>query len=82
MGFRERKAERTERYFRFIYGWVLKPCVGCSGSGYWDNDGSPPCSSCGGTGKVRVRGPKSLDLRLTDPNRDAILGKEAIVGPV
>jgi DnaJ-class molecular chaperone len=25
-------------------------CSACSGSGYYDADGSPPCGSCGGTG--------------------------------
>ena len=26
------------------------PCVACSGSGYYDVEGSPPCGSCHGTG--------------------------------
>ena len=26
-------------------------CSACSGSGHYDNDGAPPCSSCNGTGK-------------------------------
>lgn len=25
-------------------------CTACSGSGYYDDDGSPPCGSCQGTG--------------------------------
>lgn len=25
-------------------------CAACSGSGYYDNTGSPPCGSCNGTG--------------------------------
>ena len=27
-------------------------CYACSGSGYYDDDGSPECSSCGGEGSV------------------------------
>jgi hypothetical protein len=27
-----------------------KVCAACSGSGYYDADGSPPCGSCNGTG--------------------------------
>lgn len=26
-------------------------CTACSGSGYYDVAGSPPCTECGGTGK-------------------------------
>ena len=29
-------------------------CSACSGSGYYDDDGSPDCSSCGGEGSVEV----------------------------
>ena len=25
-------------------------CIACSGSGYYDDNGSPPCGSCNGTG--------------------------------
>lgn len=53
--FHERKAERAEYYRRFVHGLKLEKCVACNGSGYYDNTGSPPCSSCGGTGKTRVR---------------------------
>jgi hypothetical protein len=27
-----------------------RKCAACSGSGYYDNTGSPPCGSCNGTG--------------------------------
>jgi hypothetical protein len=30
---------------------IRHTCAACSGSGYYDNEGSPMCSSCGGTGK-------------------------------
>lgn len=26
-------------------------CIACNGSGYYDINGSPKCSSCNGTGK-------------------------------
>jgi len=53
--FHERKAERAEYFRRFIHGWKLEKCGACNGSGYYDNDGSPPCGCCDGTGKERVR---------------------------
>lgn len=28
----------------------LQKCYACSGSGYYDNTGSPKCSACDGTG--------------------------------
>ena len=28
-----------------------KYCIACNGSGYYDHNGSPKCSSCNGTGK-------------------------------
>lgn len=30
-----------------------KTCIACNGSGVYDNNGSPPCGACGGTGKVK-----------------------------
>ena len=27
-----------------------EPCIACSGSGYYDHNGSPPCAACNGTG--------------------------------
>jgi hypothetical protein len=60
-GFRERKAQRSEYYRRFVYGWVLCSCTACNGSGRYDHNGSPPCSACDGTGKERVRGIKAMN---------------------
>ena len=51
MNFRERKEQRTQEYFKWIYKWKERPCTACNGSGYYDNDGSPPCGACDGTGK-------------------------------
>lgn len=34
-----------------LQNMTMKECVACSGSGYYDNDGSPNCDSCKGTGK-------------------------------
>jgi len=48
MTFHERKAKRTK-----LLGKKLKTCLACNGSGYYDHDGSPKCSSCNGTGKIR-----------------------------
>ena len=28
----------------------MTKCSACSGSGYYDNTGSPPCGACDGTG--------------------------------
>ena len=53
MNFQERKAKRKEYYLQFIYKKKLIICIACNGSGHYDNTGSPKCSSCNGTGKVR-----------------------------
>lgn len=53
--FHERKVRRTEYYQRFVFGWKLRPCTACNGSGYYDHNGSPKCSSCNGTGKERYK---------------------------
>ena len=51
-GYHARKRERTRRH-QALHGVKEEPCVACNGSGHYDDTGSPPCSSCGGTGKVR-----------------------------
>ena len=51
MGWREDKEARKQYYLKYIYGWKQRPCTACNGSGYYDNDGSPPCGGCDGTGK-------------------------------
>jgi len=56
-----RKAERTEYYYKYVYGWTLQTCTACSGSGYYDHNGSPPCGACDGTGKTLEPGPKARD---------------------
>ncbi|MCB1466672.1 MAG: hypothetical protein KDK08_05915 [Rhizobiaceae bacterium] len=55
MGWKERKAERKEHYDRHVHGKKLVTCAACSGSGYYDHNGSPKCGACGGKGKVRER---------------------------
>lgn len=57
--FHERKADRTDYYFRFVFGWRLRTCLACNGSGRYDHNGSPPCGACEGEGKERYRGPKA-----------------------
>jgi hypothetical protein len=58
--FYRNKAERTKDYFENQYGWKLRPCTACNGSGYYDHNGSPDCGSCDGTGKERYASEKSL----------------------
>lgn len=58
MSFHERKAARTEYYFKYVFGWRLRTCTACNGSGHYDHNGAPPCGGCNGTGKERYRGPK------------------------
>jgi DnaJ-class molecular chaperone len=53
--YQERKAERTRHYKKYVHGWKLVECTACSGSGYYDHNGSPKCSSCDGTGRMRVK---------------------------
>ncbi len=55
MTFAERKAKRTEHYQQFVEGWKLRPCAACAGSGRYDSHGSPACSVCDGSGKVRYK---------------------------
>lgn len=35
---------------RYGLGIESKKCVACNGSGYYDNNGSPTCGACDGTG--------------------------------
>lgn len=51
-----RKAERKKE-FEAKQGLKLVTCTACSGSGHYDNDGSPPCGCCNGTGKMRETRP-------------------------
>lgn len=53
--YRERKRDRTEHYNKYVYGWKLRKCTACSGSGYYDHDGSPECGICDGSGKQRYK---------------------------
>lgn len=53
--FQERKAARTETHRRFEFGWKLRDCGACAGSGRYDHNGSPPCGACDGSGKERYR---------------------------
>lgn len=57
--FHERKAWRTEQYFKYQHGFRLRECGACSGSGIYDHNGSPPCGACDGTGKETYRGPRA-----------------------
>jgi DnaJ-class molecular chaperone len=51
--YQRRKQIRREEYAKNNgRGWIT--CVACNGSGRYDNTGSPPCSACGGKGKVRA----------------------------
>jgi len=56
--FQERKKERTEHYFKYVYGMKLQVCSACNGSGHYDVKGSPPCGACSGTGKEEYESDK------------------------
>jgi len=53
--YQARKAERKAWYEKYVKGWKLRPCSACSGSGYYDDTGSPKCGACDGTGKERYK---------------------------
>jgi DnaJ-class molecular chaperone len=50
--YQQRKEERRKAYFA-LHGKKLVTCIACNGSGRYDHNGAPRCSSCNGTGKVR-----------------------------
>lgn len=54
------KARRTREYLKNSFGWKLRTCTACSGSGYYDHNGSPKCGSCEGSGRESYPGPKAL----------------------
>ncbi len=64
MDFKERKKQRTTEYFKYVFGWKQRSCGACSGSGYYDNHGSPKCGACDGTGKEMYQGTKSINLKM------------------
>jgi len=51
MSFRTRKEDRRKHFEDHVKGRKLITCTACSGSGYYDTNGSPDCGSCNGTGK-------------------------------
>ena len=51
----ERKAERIAYFFKYVYGWKLKECGACAGSGYYDAGNNPACGCCDGTGRTRYK---------------------------
>jgi hypothetical protein len=76
----KRKASRTEYFQRFVYGWRTKECSACSGSGYYDDTGSPKCGACDGTGKEVYRGPKSYLVSLAAKDLGKPLGGRGLQG--
>lgn len=60
LSFLDAKARRTQEYLRDSFGWKLRTCTACSGSGYYDHNGSPKCRSCNGSGRETYPGPKAL----------------------
>jgi DnaJ-class molecular chaperone len=60
-GFRLRKRQRTEYYFKYIYKVKKYICGACNGSGKYDNAGSPNCGACYGQGKVFCKDPFEID---------------------
>lgn len=57
--YQERKLARVEYYRRFVHGWCQRACTACNGSGVYDDNGRPKCSSCDGTGRETYAGPIS-----------------------
>jgi len=49
--YQDRKKARIDYYQKYVYKWKQRDCVACNGSGYYDDNGSPPRGSCNGTGK-------------------------------
>lgn len=68
----ERKVQRAEQY-RLSHGRKLGTCPACSGTGVYDNHGTPACGSCGGTGKVREERPCAA---LPAPQRWEVLHQQ------
>ena len=56
-----RKEQRRRYYNDFMKGWKERPCGACAGSGYYDDNGSPKCESCNGTGKEKYKPTKSKE---------------------
>ena len=55
MDFHERKEERRLYFEKYVKGWEERLCTACNGSGYYDNNGSPKCGACDGTGKEKYK---------------------------
>ena len=80
--FHERKEQRRIEN-QATYGLKLVTCGACSGSGYYDNTGSPACGWCGGSGKtresrepLRLIEPPSWREKLAIENQRKSIGKE------
>lgn len=71
LNFHERKADRTELFQRWVFGWKQRPCGACAGSGYYDNKGSPPCGACEGTGKESYNPAQQKPLRIIQSGTQA-----------
>jgi hypothetical protein len=52
------KVDRIRSFWRYRWRYRNERCGACNGSGRYDNDGSPDCGSCEGTGVERVRAPE------------------------
>ena len=45
--------------YSFVFGWKLRICASCNGTGKYDSHHSPPCGACEGTGKERYPSEKA-----------------------
>ena len=52
--YHKRKERRTREYEANLH-LITHPCAACAGSGRYDNNGSPKCGACNGTGKEPYR---------------------------
>lgn len=76
MNFNERKEIRTKHFNEYVKYYKLVNCIACNGSGNYDSNYNPDCSSCNGTGKERrrIKGltnikkliGKNLQLKISD----------------
>lgn len=66
--YQARKQERRERY-QARHGVKMVQCPACSGSGYYDSDGSPKCAGCNGLGKYFPTPLRSVPSIVTPTRR-------------
>lgn len=41
---------------------AMRDCIACAGSGYYDDNGSPKCAACLGTGKEEIPAQTTMNI--------------------